>query len=345
MSRRARMRRPQCTEPSAGVAPRAAAPVAAADRQADQVIRSEAGPRIRPVGMPAGAETQEGRPLGAGLRNFFAARLGEDFAPVRLHDRPRAAAMADALGARAFTVGRDIYFADGERSEATQAGRQLIAHELVHVAQQARHGQAIQRAPAPAPPVSGLMLKIQRVILTMCMNARMQAAFDMIARDGIRIVCFRTGYDTWQYDDGRIEEVAIPGLQGTTDVAGKTIRLNEALSAEQMAETLFHELQHWGHFQDPAGPRGLESEIQARIATEQLAIERGRPPTGPKYRTADGRVNEAEIRASMASSSHYSPTGRQRIGRRYDGETPIPGPLVCPPIGDFPEPSRERMIA
>jgi hypothetical protein len=189
------------------------------------------------------------------------------------------------------------------------------------------------------------MLRISVMIAIMCRNPRMAAAFEMIARDGIHIVCFGTGFDKWRYDDGHIEENAIPGLRGNTDVPGRTIRLNDALSASDLAETLFHELQHWAHSRDPAGPRGLESEIQARIATEELAISRGRPPTRPNYRTADGRVNEAEIRRDMAQSSHYSPTGRTRIGRRYERETEIPGPLVCPPVGDFPTPSRERAIA
>jgi hypothetical protein len=218
------------------------------------------------------------------------------------------------------------------------------------VLQQDNGKHVIQRQPAQppaaAPSVSSLMLKIQSMILIMCMNSRMREAFEMIDRDGIPIVCFTTGFDKWRYDDGRVEEVPIPSLQGNTEPPpGRTIRLNQALSAEDMATTLFHELQHWAHRQDPAGPRSLESEIQARIATEELAISRGRPPTVQGYRTADGRVDEAAIRRSMAASPHYSPTGRQRIERRYDGETRIPQPLVCPPIGDFPESSRERRFA
>ena len=340
MSRRARLRRPQRIESSVTPVMRIANPLAASAK------RSEPGEDFN---RALEAEARGGQPLTVTTRNFFASRLGEDFARVRLHDSPRAAALAQAAGARAFTLGRHIYFAGGEHRESSPEGRRLIAHELVHVAQQGSRAQAIQRAPkhpGPAPAISGLMLNILRMTRIMCMNSTMRAVFDMIARDGIRIVAFRTGLDTWKYDDGRIEEVAIPGLQGNTDHAGRTIRLNEALSAEDLAQTLFHELQHWAHRQDPAGPRGLESEIQARIATEQLAIERGRPPTRPAYRTADGRVDEAAIRRDMATSSHYSPTGRERIGRRYEGETPIPPALLeCPLIGDFPEPSRERAIA
>ena len=45
-------------------------------------------------------------------------------------------AAARAVGARAFTVGRDIVFAAGEYAPHTQAGRRLLAHELTHVLQQ-----------------------------------------------------------------------------------------------------------------------------------------------------------------------------------------------------------------
>ena len=297
--------------------------------------------------MATNAVARGGMAMPGDLRRYFEPRFGVDFSGVRFHLGHEAQRASKALQARAFTIGPDIAFGHGEFAPHSLTGRRLIAHEMAHVVQQGRHGPAIQRLPAPAsaPVAIGIALTFQRVIDIMCTNATMRDAFAMIDRDGISIVGFRTGFDTWTYDDGRVEEVPIPGLRGNTDIAGRTIRLNERLSAEDMAMTLFHELQHWAHRQDPAGPRGLESEIQARIATEQLAIDRGMPPTRPGYRTADGHVDEAAIRRDMKSSSHYSPTGRRRTGRRYEGEVRVPGPLLCPPIGDFPEPSRERRLA
>jgi hypothetical protein len=341
MSRRFRLRRPQVERSSAVPVTRAADPIAASARR---LVPGESFNRA------VESESRGGQPLAAATRRFFEQRLGEDLSQVRLHDGPRADALARSANARAFTLGNHIYFADGERHESSPQGRHLIAHELVHVAQQGARGQMIQRQPRPQTPAVPAVFRafttLMRVVEIMCRNSEMQRAFEMIARDGIRIVTFKTGFDKWKYDDGRIEEVAITGLRGNTDHAGRTIRLNEALSAEDMAETFYHELQHWAHREDPKGPRGLESEIQARIATEQLAIDRGRPPTRPSYRTADGRIDEAAIRRDMASSSHYSPTGRTRIGRRYEGETVIPASLfVCPQIGDFPTPSREVMVA
>lgn len=67
--------------------------------------------------------------------------LEAPFHDVRLHADPTAAASATALGARAYTAGRDIYFGQGWYAPETREGRRLLAHELTHVVQQ-REGAA-----------------------------------------------------------------------------------------------------------------------------------------------------------------------------------------------------------
>ena len=59
---------------------------------------------------------------------------------MRVHTDPGAAGLADGLNARAFTVGRDVAFAQGEYRPGTPIGDALIAHELPHVAQQSGAG-------------------------------------------------------------------------------------------------------------------------------------------------------------------------------------------------------------
>ncbi len=66
---------------------------------------------------------------------------GVDFSRVRVHANARAAEAAQSLGARAFTYGRDIFFAQGEYAPQTAGGRKLLAHELAHVAQQSAAGE------------------------------------------------------------------------------------------------------------------------------------------------------------------------------------------------------------
>jgi hypothetical protein len=77
-----------------------------------------------------------GQPLEGALQKQMSATLGHDFREVRFHIDSHADDLARALGARAFTVGRDIFFSEGSWEPDSTAGRGLIAHELSHVAQQ-----------------------------------------------------------------------------------------------------------------------------------------------------------------------------------------------------------------
>jgi len=114
--------------------------------------QGEAGKEAPPVVHEALTET--GRPLDAGTRAFMEPRFGHDFSGVRVHTGPLAADSARAVGARAYTVGRDIVFAGGEHAPESPMGRRLLAHELSHVVQQgttrgAFHSNGIlQRQPA-----------------------------------------------------------------------------------------------------------------------------------------------------------------------------------------------------
>ena len=86
-----------------------------------------------------------GRGLNPTEKNYYEPRFGRDFSHVRLHDGARAADIADAVRARAFTVGNHIVFNRGELSMSSNAGRQLLAHELTHVVQQRGARQRISR--------------------------------------------------------------------------------------------------------------------------------------------------------------------------------------------------------
>jgi hypothetical protein len=55
---------------------------------------------------------------------------------VRVHDGRQADQLARSVSARAFTVGSDLFFAEGEHRPGTASGDRLLAHELAHVVQQ-----------------------------------------------------------------------------------------------------------------------------------------------------------------------------------------------------------------
>src|SRR5262245_25187424 len=81
-----------------------------------------------------------GLPLPPHVRADMQGRFGYDFEDVRVHADADAAQSASALHAKAFTVGRDIAFADRRFAPDTFDGRRLLAHELAHVVQQSRGG-------------------------------------------------------------------------------------------------------------------------------------------------------------------------------------------------------------
>jgi len=96
-----------------------------------------------------------GRPLPRALRRRLELRLGDDLAGVRIHTDAEAAALCRRVGALAFTVGRNIYFAQGAWDPGSEAGIELLAHELTHVIQQ-RSGapRALARRIEPQPGVA-----------------------------------------------------------------------------------------------------------------------------------------------------------------------------------------------
>lgn len=112
------------------------------EREADRIARKPLPERIEGQGWrrtaPSGGRLPEVE------RSFFEVRLGSDLGRVRLHHDEEAARRADVLSARAFTVGADIHLGRGEYAPETDAGRQLLAHELAHVVQQQGSAQALQ---------------------------------------------------------------------------------------------------------------------------------------------------------------------------------------------------------
>ena len=87
-----------------------------------------------------------GRPLADSERAYFEPRFGVDFGQVRVHTGTQGDESAQVLNARAYTLGQDVVFGAGEYAPETGVGRQLLAHELVHVIQQKERVPAYQKA-------------------------------------------------------------------------------------------------------------------------------------------------------------------------------------------------------
>ncbi|MGB9180925.1 MAG: DUF4157 domain-containing protein [Pyrinomonadaceae bacterium] len=77
-----------------------------------------------------------GSPLDPQTSAQMESRFGYDLSEVRVHTDEHAAESALMIGARAYTVGRDIVFGAGEYAPKTDEGQRLMAHEITHVVQQ-----------------------------------------------------------------------------------------------------------------------------------------------------------------------------------------------------------------
>ena len=76
-----------------------------------------------------------GAPLSASERSFFEPRFGQDLSHIRVHTGGTADTAARSINARAFSLGNNIAFANGEYQPGTHSGRTLMAHEITHTLQ------------------------------------------------------------------------------------------------------------------------------------------------------------------------------------------------------------------
>jgi hypothetical protein len=117
-----------------------ACPRGKSDQHRTSQMKRMGGSHLGPAAAPPivhEALRSSGQPLDSATRAYFEPRFGHDFGDVRVHSDALAAQSADAVHALAFTVGQDIVFAADRYRPETPGGKQLLAHELTHVVQQA----------------------------------------------------------------------------------------------------------------------------------------------------------------------------------------------------------------
>ena len=90
------------------------------------------------------AAASSGHALPDDVRARFEASTGAELSGVRIHTGADSAAAAAAVGARAYTVGQDIHFNDGQYAPADPFGIHLLAHEVAHTVQQSGGAQRMQ---------------------------------------------------------------------------------------------------------------------------------------------------------------------------------------------------------
>jgi hypothetical protein len=143
----------------------------------------------------------QGMPLPAAVRGLMEQGFGVDFGAARLHADAEAAALADTVRARAFTVRNDIYFAAGEYRPTLESGRRLLAHELAHVVQQgaAPSADKVRRASA-----SGMLQRMSAPLNRVRENVhpwqdQISGGESEVQTDAGSVVEGWEAYSPWQY--------------------------------------------------------------------------------------------------------------------------------------------------
>ena len=268
-----------------------------ADRVADLVARapsSEHAPgrpgqrgdsaSAAPSPHVVGVSGSAGRTLDAGSRAFMESRFGHDFSRVRVHTDADAARAADAVRARAYTVGRDIVFGRGEYAPASAEGRRLLAHELTHVVQQrAAPGLSDAHAGPVETRTSGGEAVLQRSAIATWTNAS----------DAERLATL---------SESRRKKY----LKQQTQVAqGKTPKKPVSLPQLDKILTLTANYHHYDQYPTPEGPmlqfdRGIIQGVQ-----KQFRIG-GSPDFWPgiKWKKQDGTLADIGVRFNISFIEH-----------------------------------------
>lgn len=95
-----------------------------------------------------------GNRLPDSTRERFERQFGRSFDDVRIHSDVTANEAAQSIQAKAFTLGNDIVFRQGEYNPRSAAGTKLLAHELTHVVQDTAPNAVNQRSEVVQPSVT-----------------------------------------------------------------------------------------------------------------------------------------------------------------------------------------------
>lgn len=195
--------------------------------QAKHIHATQAGETIAPPIVHDGLRSP-GQPLDMMTRAFMEPRFGHDFGRVQVHINSHASASARALNAHAYTVKNHIVFGANQYQPSTNAGRQLLAHELTHVVQQ-QAGDRLATALAVNAPTTPTVMKADDGS-TPRFSGCSQGQIDAIeaARRAAAIRCQRAAFQT-----KGIVPPAPPGRGDPGEVARRR--------AQQMVRTIFGE--------------------------------------------------------------------------------------------------------
>lgn len=169
-----------------------------------------------------------GEALDEATRGEMESALGFNLKDVRIHQTKQAGELARMLQAEAFTIGADIFAAEGKLSTATSEGKDLLAHELTHVIQQTRPQPAIPIADGP-----GLQsLKTPYPVLTPILVPQLATSNP-----------FLTGGDSVSEAMEAMAETAEQTVRSTGESLARTRAAAVQVDAEEIADLVYRLMQ------------------------------------------------------------------------------------------------------
>jgi hypothetical protein len=240
-----------------------------------------------------------GSPLSKSTRQFFEPRFGTDLKNVKIHTDNESDQLNQALQARAFTVGQDIFFKQGEYAPHHQRGQRLLAHELTHVIQQAN---TIFSSSPPYLQKSGKSSKKLKLFVTLTPDflGQLDQWDEERTKQEYNILLFQ------QYGFSKDRETAINDIQESgiifTSWNGITSKeIEEKKSECSFPEDLFYQLS------------GLPAPA-SQLTPEEIA-ERKHLKFGIPYQERQSFFREATRRGRKITGRDQFPEGEKKPGQ------------------------------
>jgi hypothetical protein len=102
------------------------------ESDSNRIVQKDTQDRIK-------AQKGTGQALDKSTRSVMESKFSRDLGDVQIHTGSEAANLSEDLNAKAFTIGKDIFFADNAYKPNTPEGMKTLRHELTHVLQQAEY--------------------------------------------------------------------------------------------------------------------------------------------------------------------------------------------------------------
>lgn len=198
-------------------------------KEEEKVQKKEAGTTATPgknVSNYIGSLNGKGNPLSPQANHFFSSKMGYDFSGVKVHTDKEAAESAKAINAKAYTIGKNVVFNEGQFNAESGEGKKLMAHELTHVIQQdVKKTGTLQRKPAakatPAKTASSApKLNPYKIDPNACALLLVIHNDEANAKKTAKAIADNCSYNLLLLEPGGDREMKIPGTAGTVDPNG-----------------------------------------------------------------------------------------------------------------------------